>query len=131
MPVQQLKLSHHLSMPVTRASCASACCGQGVAPWCSTLNSRVAKPSCRASFGAIKKAANLANKDDASRLVHHLISLGVLRLIAQRMERKENQSFVNTQQSVDVGPEAAALNAGRLKVTFAVKVCPFPKTSGR
>lgn len=78
----------------------------------------------------MKKAPDLANKDDASRLVHHLINRGVLRLVAQRMERKQNQNFVNTQQSVDIGPEAAALNAGRLKVTFAVKVCPFTTSVG-
>eukprot|EP00892_Ulva_mutabilis_P008652 jgi/Ulvmu1/6159/UM028_0015.1 len=73
------------------------------------------------TFGAVKQSNVLATKDDAGRLVRHLINVGVLRLIAQRMEKKEGKSFANVQQSIAIGPAAADVTARKMKVTFGVK----------
>ena len=84
----------------------------------------------RASFGALKKDGTLQYKEDASRLVNHLVSLGVLQLIAQRMDKKDGQNFVNTSQSVALGPKAEELLRGQIQVAFAVKVCPHSAHRG-
>jgi len=64
----------------------------------------------------------LTSRDDATRLLHHLIYVGVLRLIPQRMEKKKGQNFANTQWSIAVGRTGSDVIQGKMSIKFAVQV---------
>ena len=89
------------------------------------MGSRRAQPhpcaACSPFFGALKQS-QLSSKEEATRFVNHLITLGALRVATERLEKKAGQQFTPSRSSLLAGDKAAQVLSGALPVKFAIQV---------
>ena len=77
--------------------------------------------TCRSCYGALK-GTEVASSDEAARFVHHLVTLEVLKVVSERLEKKAGEKFALSRQSLALGPKGMAVLEGKLPVRFAVRV---------
>jgi hypothetical protein len=80
-----------------------------------------ARAPSRPFYGALK-TSELRSKKEVTRFVNHLVCEDILRIVSERLEKKEDQKFANCRQSVTLGPAAKSLLDGCRPVHFGIQV---------